>query len=192
MKIIGVTGGTGAGKSTLSAELEKCGVEIIDADKISRQITKPGGAAFDEILDCFGKEVLTGNGELNRKRLAEIVFSNPDKRELLESITHKYVFEEMQRRLVACKAKIAVLDVPLLFQCNFPIKCDLTVAVIADKEMRIDRIMKRDGISRAEAEARIKNQLQNEEYRRLADVCFENSGDYEKLRTFAKNLCSEE
>lgn len=192
MKVIGITGGTGAGKSTLSAELEKCGAEIIDADKISRQITKQDGAAFDEILDCFGKEVLTDNGELNRRKLAEIVFSNPERRKLLESITHKYVFEEMQRRLDVCKAKIAVLDVPLLFQCNFPIKCDLTVAVIADKEMRIDRIMKRDGISREETEARMKNQLQNEQYRRLADVCFENSGDAEEIRTFAKELCSEE
>ncbi len=189
MKIIGITGGTGAGKSLLSAELGKLGAEIIDADKIAREITTSQGLAFEEIIQNFGSGVLSYNGELDRKKLAEIIFTDLDKKALLERITHKYIFEEMKRRIAKSSSNIVVLDVPLLFQCDFPIKCDLTVAVIADKTLRLSRIVERDKISKVAAESRMKNQLSDEEYKCLADMCFENSGDKEKIRAFAEDLC---
>ncbi len=176
----------------LSAEFEKCGAKLIDADKISRQVTAVNGLAFDEIVRCFGKEILNPNGEIDRKILGEIVFDDPKKLELLEKITHKHIFDEMQRQLNGCEAKLAVLDVPLLFNCDFPIKCDRTIAVIADPEIRLRRIMDRDGISEPAAKARMKNQLSNEEYRQLADICFENNSDMGKAEEFAKNILAEE
>ncbi len=188
MKIIGITGGTGAGKSVLSAELEKLGARVIDADKISRQVTAVGGAAFDKIVDCFGQGILASDGVIDRKVLGGIVFSDPQKLELLEKITHKHIFDEMQLQLDNCDANMAVLDVPLLFDCDFPIRCDLTVAVIADPEVRLRRIMSRDNISEDAARARMKNQMSNEEYQQLADICFENNGDITKAEEFAKGL----
>lgn len=191
MKIIGITGGTGAGKSVLSKELERRGCKVVDADKVSRKITASDGAAFDEIIENFGKEILDDNGEINRKALGKIVFENPKKLELLNKITHKHIFDEMQRELEVCDSSIAVLDVPLLFQCDFPIKCDLTVAVTAPDELRIKRIMERDGITEDTARARMKAQLSNEEYKKLADICFENSGGLQEVRRFAEELCRE-
>lgn len=189
MKIIGITGGSGAGKSTLCAELERCGATVVDADAISRMVTKNGGAAFDEIVQSFGDEILDGYGEINRKALAKIVFNDSHKLELLEKITHKYVFEEMQRQISECKSQVAVLDVPLLFNENFPFYCDVTVAVIADKAVRLKRIMQRDGLDETAALERLKNQITDEEYRVKADICFVNDGNIDKIKEFANNLC---
>ncbi len=191
VKIIGITGGTGAGKSILSAEFKRLGAEVIDADEISRRITKKDGCAFSEVVSCFGRQILDENGEIDRNKLGSIVFADPEKLALLEKITHKHIFSEIEERINSCKDKVAVLDVPLLFQCDFPIKCDLTVAVIADNDIRIKRIVERDAISRDEASARMKNQLSNDEYKTLADVWFENDGDLDKLHDFANKIYKE-
>ncbi len=189
MKIIGITGGTGAGKSILSKALEKCGATVIDADKISRQVASVGGTAFDEIVSYFGKDILMKNGEIDRKLLGNIVFNDINKLAALDEITHKHIFEEMEKQLKFCKTDIVVLDVPLLFSCDFPIKCDKTVAVIADDEIRLKRIMNRDNISDKMARARMNNQFSNETYRQMADICFENNGDVSAVEDFAKKLC---
>ncbi len=189
MKIIGVTGGTGAGKSAVCAELKKCGATVIDADLIAKQVVLSGEPAFDEIVLAFGEEILAEDGQLNRKKLADIVFSDKEKLKLLNEITHKFVFAEMNKRLEEAKSEIVVLDVPLLFQCGFPIKCHLTVSVLADREERIARVMERDKISREAVLARMSGQLSDDEYRRLADVCFVNNGDVAELQRFAKGLC---
>ena len=188
MKVIGITGGTGSGKSTIAAELKALGAEVIDADKISRQVTAKGGVAFDEIIRSFGEGVLAENGEIDRKKLGGIVFSDSRKLELLESITHKHIFDKMKKQLDSCKAEVAVLDVPLLFSSDFPFKCDLTVAVVADCEVRIKRIMERDGITREAALLRINNQLSDDEMKSLANICFANNGDFEELRKFVAEL----
>ena len=191
MKIIGITGGTGAGKSSVCDEFKKNGAQIIDADAIARQIVQKGQPAIDEIVAEFGDDVINENGELNRKKTAGIVFSDSKKLDLLNKITHKYIFAEMQKQIDECTAKILVLDVPLLFQSDFPFKCDLTVAVVADRDKRIGRIIARDGISRAMAEERVLNQMSDEEYRELADIYFENNGDICRIKEFVKSLCIE-
>lgn len=191
MKIIGITGGMGAGKSVVSAELEKLGAKVIDADRISRQVTAKDGLAFSEIIESFGNGILAGNGELDRKKLGEIVFSDTEKLALLEKITHKHIFDEMKRQLDSCIVEVAVLDVPLLFSSEFPFVCDVTVAVVADAEMRVSRIMKRDNITRDAALLRIKNQLTDDELIRLSDVCFENNGDLCEVKAFAEKLYSD-
>ena len=189
MKIIGVTGGTGAGKSSLCEELKKCGATIIDCDHISRSVTKSDGAAFGEIVEAFGAGMLAADGELNRKALAAVVFNDEKKLELLNKITHKHIFAEMQKQLDECTTSVAVMDVPLLFNADFPFKCDLTVAVLADPEVRLKRIMSRDGISKTAALERMKNQMTDDEYKALADVCFINDDNPEKIREFAEELC---
>lgn len=191
MKIIGITGGTGAGKSSVCDELKKCGAQIVDSDLIARQVVQKGQPALDEIVSVFGKDILTDDGELNRLKMADIVFTDSQKLDILNKITHKYIFSEMKRQMDESGANIIVLDVPLLFQSDFPFKCDLTVAVIADTDERISRIMVRDGISREIAEKRISNQMSDEQYKSLADICFDNNGDVNKIKEFAKKLCIE-
>lgn len=191
MKIIGITGGTGAGKSSVCDELKKYGAHIIDADAIAHQIVQKGQPALEEIVSVFGDDIITIDGELNRKKLGGIVFSDSDKLSILNQITHRYIFAEMQRQMEESDAKVLVLDVPLLFQSDFPFECDLTVAVVADKDERIRRIIARDSISKAMAEERILSQMSDDEYRRLADICFENNGDMSKIKEFAQKLCIE-
>ncbi len=188
VKIIGITGATGAGKSALCAELKKRGAEIIDADKIAKENSLRGGAAFNEIIAAFGREILDESGEINRKGLAEIVFADRERLELLNKITHKYVYAEIERRLAECKAETAVLDVPLLFEKGSPLKCDLTVAVTAKPEIRERRIMERDKICREAARARMKNQMSDQEYSEKADVMVDNSGSAEKMADFAEEI----
>ncbi len=188
MKIIGITGTTGAGKSVVCEEFRLRGAEIIDADKISREVSKRNGAAFDEIVGEFGKEILMENGEINRKILGGIVFNDEKSLKKLNAITHKHIFNEMEKRISKSKAQIVVLDVPLLFQSDFPFKCDFTVAVIAPPEVRIKRIMERDKITRDAALLRMKNQQSDEEYAELADICFENNGDLKKVTEFVDCL----
>ena len=190
MKIIGITGGTGAGKSSVCDELKKCGAEIVDCDKIARHVVEKGMPALGEIADVFGNDVLTVDGNLDRKKMGKMVFSDSGKLERLNKITHKHIFAEMEKQINGSCADIVVLDVPLLFQCDFPFHCDITVAVIANKEIRMKRIMERDGISEAEALARMSNQLTEAEYAEFADVCFENDGNREKICEFAKWLCN--
>lgn len=188
MKIIGITGGSGAGKSTLCAELKKRGAKIIDADKIAREVSTRGGAAFDETVGYFGDGILGSDGEIDRKLLGKIVFSDREKLKKLNEITHKHIFAAMRREIENSEKNTVILDVPLLFSEDFPIKCDLTVAVTAPKELRTERIMKRDNIDRNAAAARLKNQMSDAEYARLADRCFENDGDMEKTAEFAEEL----
>ena len=188
MKIIGVTGATGAGKSVLCAELKKRGAEIIDADKIARENSLRGGAAFDEIVAAFGHEILDASGEINRKALAAIVFADKERLELLNKITHKYVYAEIEKRLSECKAGTAVLDVPLLFEKGSPLKCDFTVAVTAKPEIREKRIMERDKICREAARARMKNQMPDKEYSEKADVTVDNSGTAERMAVAAEEI----
>ena len=176
MKIIGISGGTGAGKSTVCSELRKRGAYIIDADRISRQVSAKDGSAFAEIVESFGDGILAESGEIDRKVLGKIVFNDAEKLATLNRITHKCIFEEMKKLLDGCDAEIAVLDVPLLFQSDFPFNCDLTVAVIAEPNVRLERIMARDGISEEAAKSRMKNQMTDEEYAGCADLCVHNEG----------------
>lgn len=191
MKIIGITGGTGAGKSTVCDELKKHGAEIVDCDVIARQVVEKGQPALTEIAEVFGKEMLLPDGSLDRKKMGALVFSNKGELDKLNGITHRYIFDEMRRIMSVSLSDVVVLDVPLLFQSDFPFNCDLTIAIVADEETRMNRIMARDGISREMAEARIANQLSNDEYANLADVCFVNDGNIQRIEEFVNRLLVE-
>ena len=187
MKIIGVTGGIGSGKTTVCSMFASFGAEIVDADEIARAVTKSSGAAYSEIIDAFGEEILLPDGEINRKALGKIVFQDKKSLKLLNKITHKYVFEEIKRRIETSLAKVIVLDVPLLFSSDFPFECDLTVGVILDKEERIKRVEKRDGLAREEILKRIENQISDEDLRDRADVIIENNS-YDAAKFEVENI----
>jgi dephospho-CoA kinase len=185
MRVLGVTGGTGTGKSTVCKILEEQGGVIIDADKIASAQQRKGCNAFNEIVSYFGEEVLLPDGELNRTLLAGIVFSDNEKLRVLNAIVHKYVSLEMKERVAKAAeqgAKFAVLDVPIPIENGFFDTADCVWAVVANDDLRTERVMARSGISEREAQLRIAAQMTNREYSELADVTIDNEGDFESLK----------
>ena len=181
--IIGLTGGIACGKSTVAAHLAQQGLTVIDADALSRQVTAPGGEALAPIAETFGAGVFTEDGQLNRKALGEIVFSDPQMRRLLEGIIHPLV----QRKTVQAireagqqGQKAVVLDVPLLFETGMDALCDECWVVALDSEVQISRLMQRDSLSRAEAEKRIASQMSQEEKIKRANVLIRNNRPLEQ------------
>ena len=184
MKVIGLTGGTGSGKSVVSKSLAAAGAVVIDADKIAHEIILKGKPAYAEIVNFYGTEILDAEGNITRKKLGEIVFHDAQKLAFLNQCTHKYICAEVDRQIAAAKqtnAKI-ILDAPLLLEAGLESRCDAVWVVYADPQVRARRIMERDGISDALAKARIANQKSWEEYRQAASVVIDNSKDFAYLQ----------
>lgn len=184
MKVIGVTGGIGSGKSTIAKILFDLGASIIDADKIAREITAKGQPIMEEIVGYFGTGVQDEEGELDRKKLSEIVFADSKKLKVLNSITHKYIADKIKdelNKLEEAKAKIVVLDAPLPVENGFLDVVDESWVVVANRDIRIKRIMERSNITAEEALARIKMQKSDEEYLKIADEVINNDGSVEEL-----------
>lgn len=185
MKVIGLTGGTGSGKSTVAAYLEKKGCIIIDADKISRDLTKLGGEALEPIRRRFGADVFFEDGSLDRKKLGGIVFSDDAKLRSLEEITTDIVIKKILEKVEHLKKNgfngTVILDAPLLFECGMKDCTDENWLVTCDLENRIQRLIDRDGISRQSILDRMANQLSDEQKRMMADRVIENSGSLTEL-----------
>ncbi|HIY04574.1 MAG TPA: dephospho-CoA kinase [Candidatus Anaerotignum merdipullorum] len=186
MKVIGLTGGTGSGKSVVSRLLQEMGAVIVDADKISRQIVEVDQPAYREIVKYFGKEILQEDGTIFRRKLGEIVFHDSEKLAFLNRCTHTYIVAKMQEQIAAVKAegtaKCIVLDAPLLFEAGLERFCDAVWVVYADVDTRAKRIMERDGVSYDLALARISSQKTWDEYRALSDIVLDNSQDRNHLQ----------
>lgn len=184
MKIIGLTGQTGAGKSTVAAWLRAHGTVCIDADRVSRAVTKPGTAAFKEVIAAFGKEILSADGTLNRRALGSLVFADEVKRKQLESILFPHIITDIRRQLERAEkngAAVAVLDAPTLFESGLDKICTRTVGVVADENRRYDRIVSRDGLTADAAKARMNAQKSEAFFRTHCDAIIENNGDREAL-----------
>jgi len=180
MKIIGLTGGSGAGKSEVCKAFLSFGVKSIDTDKISREVTGKG-ECLRELVENFSSIILNDNGELDRKKLAEIAFSSKENHELLNKITHKHILEECKRILLDIEkngAESVIIDAPMLFESGFDKNCDVIISVTADLEKRIERIIKRDNITPEQAELRIKNQKSDEFFIKNSDYVIDNNSDY--------------
>ena len=186
MKIIGVTGSSGAGKDTLCEILEnKYNAEIVDADKIAKELSKKGTMYLKSIVDCFGSKIVNRQGELNRKKLASIIFEDEKKREELNKLTFIYVVDEIKRRISKLKKDIIVVNAPLLFESNLNQICDFVIAIIADRDIQIERIMKRDNLTKEAAEKRLNMQKSNEYFEENADYIIHNK---ESLKDLEKQL----
>ena len=182
MIILGITGPTGAGKTTVSKLFEKSGIKVIDTDIVAREIVEPGKPALTELCEYFGDEILLENGELNRRELARRAFSNPDSHMMLNKITHHYITIEVDNTIKNYDGDIIGIDGAVLIESGIAEKCDKVLSVLADKEIRIDRITKRDSISVEDAELRISSQKNNEFYIENSDYLVYNNGseDLEK------------
>ncbi len=178
--VVGLTGGVASGKSLVAAELARLGAEVIDADAVSREVTAKGSPAETDILREFGPGVIAADGSIDRKALGRIVFSDPEKLKLLNSLTHPRILASIRAAIEALKKKpvhpIIVINAPLLIEVGHHEEMDRLVVVSAPLELRIERLRKRDGLDRAEALRIIRSQMPVEEKAALADYVIENGG----------------
>ena len=187
MKVIGLCGGSGSGKGTVAKIFLDYGIPSIDADAVYHGLTSKKTPCTEALADEFGSEILNTDGSLNRRALSKIVFSDRDsreKREALNRISHAFVISEIVRILSDYESRglcAAIVDAPLLFESGLDKKCDVIILVIAEKEIRISRIVKRDGISEADARARISSQLSDEYLKEHSDFVITNSCGLESL-----------
>ena len=182
MIVVGLTGGIGSGKSTVSAMLAARGAEVIDADLITREVQLPGSVVVEDIARRFGQDVLDDNGALLRARLAEIVFADAKSLSDLNAIVHPAVRAEIARRvdLLAPSDRIVVLDIPLLTE-NRRGAIQAKIVVDVPVEQQVERLVSSRGFTESDARARIANQSSREERLRDADFVIDNSGDIEDL-----------
>ena len=189
--IVGLTGPMGAGKSSVSALLQEMGLQCIDADQVSRQVTAPGSPCLENLIKAFGSQILQ-NEALDRKKLAAIAFQTEDGRHLLEQITHPYITQEIVRLIdLLPDGSIVVVEATMLFGSPLEPLWHTTVAVIADDTVRLQRILQRDSINSSAARMRMRSQLSCEEYRRRAAHTIVNNGDREKLMRQTAQLCAQ-
>ncbi|HEO8419979.1 dephospho-CoA kinase [Niallia sp. FSL W8-0635] len=191
MFIVGLTGGIASGKSTISSYYQSLNIQVIDADVESRLAVEKGEPAYLEIVAHFGKDILQGDGTLNRQRLGEIIFSNEAERNVLNSIVHPDVrrrMDEKQKLAAEAGEKIVILDIPLLFENKLNQTVDRTILVYVDEDVQIDRLMKRNNLSYKHAVNRIKAQMTLKEKIDLADEVINNNGSIEESLQQAKEI----
>lgn len=194
MFVLGITGGIGSGKSTVSNIFREKGVCVLDADEISHKVTDVNGIALGEIEEVFGKKAIDSSLRMNRKYISDIVFKDNRKLDLLSAIIHKHVFiymDDIIAKEKLKKTKLVVLDVPIPVKKGFVDHVNQIWAVTCNKEERISRLILR-GLSREDAMRRIEVQMSDEEYESLADHVIDNSGSLEDLYSRVDELISKE
>jgi dephospho-CoA kinase len=178
---IGLTGGIGSGKSTVSALLADHGAVIVDADRIAREVVEPGTPGLARIIETFGERVLAADGSLDRAALAAVVFADPEARSSLDGIVHPLVRARAAELTAAAPpCAVVVNDVPLLVETGQASSYDLVLVVEADPATRVSRLVQR-GLTAEDAHARIAVQASDEQRRAVADVVLDNSGTPEEL-----------
>ncbi len=178
--IVGLTGQSGAGKTTVCDTFKSLGFRVINADLVSRYITENNKACLDKLKTAFGDEYYD-HGILNRRKLGSLVFADRKELDKLMSITYPYIIEEINRRIEKIgNNEIIVIDAPTLFESGLNKSCDRIVSVISDRNLRLERIIKRDNITDEEAEKRFSSQLSENYFRENSDYIIENnSSEYD-------------
>jgi dephospho-CoA kinase len=193
MRIIGLTGGLGSGKSTVAGILRELGATIVDADEAAREVVRRGHPGFEQVVQEFGTEMVAADGELDRQRLADLVFADEVARARLNAIVHPLVREWMAARIAeaaAAGAGVAVLDVPLLYESGLERGMEEVVVVYAPEEVQVARAVAR-GMDEADARARVRAQLPLAEKRDLAAHVIDNSGSPDETRAAVIRLWRE-
>ena len=185
MFIIGLTGGIGSGKSAAAKILKELGLKVIDLDQITHELMRPGELGYIEIKKEFGEKYMDTKGAIDRKLLREEIFSSLDLKKRIEFILHPIIFEKCNKQLIILKhEKYIVLVIPLLFETkNYIGLIDESLLIDCDLETQIERVIKRDKVSKALANRIIKNQMNRQEKQLLADKVILNDGNFNHLKT---------
>jgi len=185
MRVFGLTGNIGSGKSTVAGMLRASGIPVLDADRISREVTAPGGRAYGAVVETFGRGIVRQDGSIDRKRLGEIVFADPLQRSRLEEITHPAIFEAMKEAIAGIKReghRAAVVEATLIHESGRKGLFEAVISVTCDRETAISRLAARDGMSRAQAETRLRAQMDSERKADASDYVIDNSGNLDDTR----------
>ena len=186
MLMVSLTGGIGSGKSVVARMFKDEGAYVIDLDDLARRVVEPDKPAWRDVLAYFGTGILNPDRTLNRSALAEIVFSDPKSRKVLEEFTHPRIFEERDALLEAIKHKdpcsVVVIEFPLLFELSFQKKFDRIILVYVSRDVQIRRARERDGLSEKEVDNRLRAQIPIDEKRSLSDYIIDNEGNLGNTR----------
>lgn len=197
MLMVALTGGIGSGKSVVARMFEDEGAYVIDLDELARRVVEPDKPAWGDVVAYFGMGILNPDRTVNRSALAEIVFSDPESRRVLEEFTHPRIFEEQDALLKAIKDRdpcsVVVIEFPLLFELNFQKKFDTVIVVYAPRDAQVKRAVERDGFSEEEVDKRLRAQISIEEKRLLSDYIIDNEGSLcstrDQVREVMRELC---
>ena len=182
MLTVGLTGGIGSGKSAVTRLFEDLGVPVIDADQASREVVKPGQPALQQLAQRFGDQIIDSRGELLRKALREIVFTDEQARKDLEAILHPLIRQRIDQQLGELSDPYAVLAIPLLIETGASYQVDRILVVDCSVSEQVRRVSNRDGVSEAQVEAILATQASREQRLKAADDVIENSGTIEELK----------
>jgi len=191
MRVYGLTGNIGSGKSTVAAMLREAGIPVLDADRISREVTAPGGSAYDAVVREFGREIVLGDGSIDRKRLGEIVFADPLSRERLERITHPAILEAMKEAIAGIEREghpAVVVEATLIHESGRKGLSEAVISVTCDRETAISRLVARDGMTRGQAEARLRAQMSADRKAGASDYVIDNSASPEETSRQVKKI----
>jgi dephospho-CoA kinase len=192
MLLVGLTGGIASGKSLVARVFKDLGAHLVDADRIVHDLLEPGQQAGQEVLACFGKELLLPDGRIDRRKLGKIVFNDAEKRAWLNRCLHPRVFEAYQAQVRQVRSSspgaIVVLDAALLIETGYHRKMDRVVVVYAEPEQQLERLISRDRFTKEEALARIQSQMPLAEKRGHADYVIDNTGSRENTEQQAREV----
>ena len=194
MKVIGLTGGIGVGKSSVVSLLQSLGAHIIEADQVGHRVYRPGTEGWQRVVVLFGPDILDANKEVDRKRLGELVFSDPDAIASLNAAVHPLISEEIQARLKALEgdgAAVAVVEAAVLLEAEWDAMVDEVWVVSAPEERTIERVQLQRGLTEAQVRQRMKAQSPAERKLQRADVVIDNGADTEALRRRVESLWRE-
>lgn len=193
MLVIGVTGGIGSGKSTVSEIFREKGAYIFDADSVAKRLIDTDEALQRELVDEFMDDILDGHNRIIKSKLAEIGFSSKANQEMLNEIVHPYVVRENDQQIQKAReegdTELYIVDAPLLFEASMHLNCDYTILVYAKFRVRLNRAMERGNLSREQILRRIDLQMPDEQKMELADFVIENNGTIEELRSQVEEVC---
>ena len=191
MKVIGLTGGIGSGKSTVSKLIEEMGAVILDADKVGHEAYTPDSQTWREVVAAFGDEIVAEDRSIDRRKLGAIVFADPAALERLNGIMHPRMFDMMKLKLDALReqgTKIVVLEAAILIEANWTPLADEVWVTVASEPVVVARVKERTGLSEEQIRSRIQSQLSNEERIRHADAVISNDGSLDELRAVVAGL----
>ena len=183
--VVGLTGPTGSGKTTVSEVFRENGYYVINCDEISREVTENSSACLKELVHEFSEDILDKEGNLDRRKLGDIVFGDNMKKTCLEGVIYPYILAKILDRLKEAAAKgidFVLLDAPTLFESNADDLCDLVVCVIASEKMRYENIIARDGLTLKQAQMRMESQKRDDFYISKSDIVIRNEKDIETLK----------
>lgn len=190
-RVIGLTGGIGSGKSTVSQYLSKLGASIVDADKIGHEIYQPNTAVWQQLIETFGKRILAMDNTVDRKKLGEIVFSNPELLKKLDDLVLPAMFQIAKEKIESARdqgVKVVILDAPTLFEAKWDSLVEEVWVVVADETIVIKRAMARTGLPEDQIRSRINAQMSNEERIKRSNVVIQNNGTLKELQEKVNGL----